>query len=1042
MKSGLLATLSVVALVAFAGCSGANDSPITMTPGGDDGGGGFDGTASHPTLALSAPMHDFGTLTVGQVGPPVDIVATNTGNAATGALKTTLGGANMDSFVIDKDGCNGQVLAPTSKCTVTMHFAPTSAGGLSATLGFADNLGDSANAALTGSATQPMDITLLPAMQDFGSVVVSAGSAPATFTLANDGMTDTGVVTLKLGGSNAEQFSPSMDTCTGKPLMAGARCSILVAFTPTTAGMKMATLTASVAGGPTLTSALSGLANTGAAFTVATGTMTVTSYNFGTQIIGSPGTEDFIVTNSGGVMSGVPAVTVSGANMTDFAVSNSTCTGALMPNGTCKFSVTFTPAISGNEAAAVGVAAAGTVSASVALAGQGQTPAALQASPASHQYGSVVQGGMSAPETFTITNTGKAKSGPLTVYLSGTDKGQFTIGTDSCSSAQLDGGGTCTVVVTFTPDNTASGAVHANLNVQGNPGGPASASLNANVSTLASLSIGPTPYDYGNVAQLVATTPVDFTVANGGSLPSGSPTVTLGGANAADFKIAADNCTGNAIPGNGACTVSVSFKPSTMAPESATLTVAASPGGAVTANLSGTGTTAASLQITPNPFGGFGDIVQFAQSGNKTFNVSNTGGVPSGPVVMSMAGMNSGDFHIVTDNCRNKTLPANNAMACTVIVYFKPMALGHETGSLTAVAVPGGTATDSLGGNGVIQGTLAVMPNPGAFGGVNKGTPSKPPITFQVSNTGGVASGVPTVSVTGPNMGDFMQTNNCTAAIPANTMNGCQIVVTFTPNTTMGESATLNIAANPGGTTVPLTGTGTQPTIGISPSPWNCDALPGQMTSQLFTVKNTGSGPTGALSIAGLPSNGFSIAVTPPDTCSMMTVGAGSSCTFSVQYAPPMGEALGTTDKATVTVSDPYAATDMVSASLTGQTLNGSTYYLQITPNPATFPAMMNGTSMQTFTVANFGTMTSPAFTPTVTPDDVTQALDFNVANSCMSTLGPFPATCTYGVTFSEPPDGGADGGPVTGFSGTTQLVDNPTTPMQTYAQARFTGGM
>jgi hypothetical protein len=191
-----------------------------------------------------------------------------------------------------------------------------------------------------------------------------------------------------------------------------------------------------------------------------------------------------------------------------------------------------------------------------------------------------------------------------------------------------------------------------------------------------------------------------------------------------------------------------------------------------------------------------------------------------------------------------------------------------------------------------------------------------------------------------------------------------------------------------------------------------------------------------------MPNNGFSIT---SDGCSTrMSLGAGATCPITVQYAPPMSEVLGSTDKASLVVTDPATdATSPASAMLTGQTLNGSTYFLQITPNPATFPAIMSGTSMQTFTVANYGTMTSPAFTPTVTPDDVTQALDFNVANSCMSTLGPFPATCTYGVTFSEPPDGGADGGPVTGFSGSTLLVDNPTSPTpQTYAQARFQGGM
>jgi hypothetical protein len=60
--------------------------------------------------------------------------------------------------------------------------------------------------------------------------------------------------------------------------------------------------------------------------------------------------------------------------------------------------------------------------------------------------------------------------------------------------------------------------------------------------------------------------------------------------------------------------------------------------------------------------------------------------------------------------------------------------------------------------------------------------------------------------------------------------------VTFTPSTTMGESATLNIAASPGGTTVPLTGTGTYPSVAMTPASQGYTAMPGQMQSCAFTV--------------------------------------------------------------------------------------------------------------------------------------------------------------------------------------------------------------
>jgi hypothetical protein len=991
-------------------------------------------------MSQSAATQDFGTLAVGQVGPPLLITATNTGNTPSGTLTATLGGMNTDSFIVDQDDCTGQVLLPGSKCVVTMHFAPTSAGGLTASLAFADTLGTSASVALTGTATSPPDLALLPATQDFGTVEISSSSeAPTTFTLANNGTTDVGVVTMSLGGVDAAQFTSAMDGCSGMPLAAGARCSIDVAFAPTSAGTKSATLTASIAGGPTLTSALSGLGVTAAAFSVTAGSpMPITAFDFGSVPTGHTTQQVFTVTNTGGMPSGMPAVTLTGQNMGDFALSMNTCTAALMPNGTCSFSLAFTPSMVGTESAAIGVTAPQASPASVALSGTGLAPAAIQPNPDTFDFGSVVQGGTSAVETFTFTNTGNATSGALMVSLSGSGQNQFTIGNDACAGAQLAGGDSCTVDVTFTPDATASGPLTAQLSVTGAPGGTASASLNGTSATLASLSIGPTPYDYGNVAQNVPTTPVTFTVTNAGTLASGTPTVTMGGANPDDFTIAADSCTGFPVAGgNGTCTVSVAFKPSTQAQESATLTVAASPGGAVTANLSGTGTGAAALQITPNP-AGFGDVVQNMQSGNKTFTVTNTGGVPSGTVAVSMGGTNGGDFKIVTNNCRNKTLPANGAMACTVVVAFKPSKLGRETATLSAVANPGGTATDTLTGNGVTQGTLAVTPNPGAFNGVNQGTTS-PKITFQVSNNGGAASGVPMVSVTGANMGDFKLGNNtCTAAIPANTMNACQIDVTFKPSTTMAESATLNIAATPGGTTVPLTGTGTQPSIAItSPAlPWSCNALPGQMTSQPFTVKNNGTGPTGGLTLSGLPGGGFSVTT---DQCSTMTLAAGASCSFTVQYAPPVGEPLGQSDMASVVVTD--TAADKATAMLQGRALaSGVNLQMSSTPTPASYA----GSSSVTFTVQNWGVTASGSLgMPTVAamqsaPTAADISADFAIANNHCTGMALNPAqSCTYDVVFTAPDNG--DAGLIGGvFAGKTSIGDGTNPASDNFSGAGY----
>jgi hypothetical protein len=277
-------------------------------------------------------------------------------------------------------------------------------------------------------------------------------------------------------------------------------------------------------------------------------------------------------------------------------------------------------------------------------------------------------------------------------------------------------------------------------------------------------------------------------------------------------------------------------------------------------------------------------------------------------------------------------------------------------------------------------------------------------------------------------MGDFKVTaNNCTAAIPGGTTDACQIDVTFKPTTTMGESATLNIAATPGGTTVPLTGTGTQPAIGISqPNPWNCNAFPGQTTTQSFTITNKGMGPTyNALSLS-VPSSGFGV---QNDLCSTKMLNPGDTCTFSVQYAPPGNETPGQMDTSSVVVTDTTGAQgDNVTLTLNGTALaSGVNLQMSSSPTPAVFAA--SGASV-TFTVQNWGVTASGMLgVPTVSamqsaPTSADVSSDFMVTtNNCTMSLGA-AKSCSYAVLFTAQgldPDAGPIGGT---FSGSTSIGD------------------
>jgi hypothetical protein len=1046
MNRTLVVALRLALALVLVACGGANNTLGNQHGNGDDGGASQDGSmGGGVNLTASAMTQDFGSVLVGKQSQAIRIDVINIGTASSGVLSTGVTGMDNGEFVVDNDGCSGQTLAAQgqmgNKCTITMHFAPQTPGMPTATLTAFDGAGDSVSVSLTGTATAPVEITLLPAMQDFGTVVASSTSAPTTFTLANTGMTDAGKVQMSLSGMDAEQFTTSMDTCSGVDLKVGARCSIVVTFAPTTAGMKMATLTASLASAPTVTSALTGTCATNATFQVLQGTMPITTLDMGQAINGTMASANTIMLNlqnSGGVTSGVPTLALSGPNAADFALSMNGCTAALAAGASCQFDIGFGPTVVATETATLTITGPGTTTATLDIQGEGVKQAALKSSPGNHNFGTVQQGQTSSATTFTITNTGNVTTGVLSVSLTGTDPSEFQVGADTCDGATLAGGATCTIAVTFAPDTNASGGVRATLSIDATPGGPLPVTLTGTAATPASLSIGPGAHGFGSVAETTQTSPFTFTVSNNGTLASGSPTVSQAGPNKADFKIVSDTCTGTPIPGNGTCTVAVAFKPSTLAAESASITINASPGGSVTAKTTGTGASAASLQVTPNP-GPFGPVVQGVQSPNQTFTVTNTGGVGSGMISASIGGTNAGDFKIATNNCSMMTLPANGAMVCTILVWFKPSTTMNESATLTVSANPGGMATTNLTGTGAPPGTLSTMPTSGAFANTNAGTPS-PGVTFQVSNTGFSASGVPTVAVTGTNKGDFKVTaSTCTKAIPAMTMNACQITVVFTPGGMGNESAQLNITANPGSTQLSLGGLGTEPSIGITPASRTYYVGPGQPAETLsFQVTNNGTGPTGTLAVQPLASP-FSVTA---DGCSGKTWGAGSSCSFSVAYAPPGAEAMGMVDMAMVSVKDTTYTfvADNAGAMVTGTAEPPVT--LSMTPMTPTY----TGSSTVTFTVTNTGPMTSGTLaTPTWSAHDTGANdlhADFAVQNNnCSGTTLNSGKNCSFDLVFTAPApsssdDGGAEGGGTTvTFSGSAGIADDSSnTASQTFS--------
>jgi hypothetical protein len=199
----------------------------------------------------------------------------------------------------------------------------------------------------------------------------------------------------------------------------------------------------------------------------------------------------------------------------------------------------------------------------------------------------VLVGAPSTTQIFTVTNIGGAASGFMTTSISGTAAADYQVTADTCNAGTLAAGATCQVTVQLTP--SAPGARGATLGVSATPGGASSATLTGTGFTSALLSMNPTSADFGSTAVGSTSSAQMLTITNTGGSPSGMMSTSITGVDAADFANVADTCHNQVLGAGQQCQVTIEFAPSSDGAKNATLSVSATPGGAPSAALSGTG---------------------------------------------------------------------------------------------------------------------------------------------------------------------------------------------------------------------------------------------------------------------------------------------------------------------------------------------------------------------------------------------------------------------------------------------------------------------
>jgi hypothetical protein len=176
------------------------------------------------------------------------------------------------------------------------------------------------------------------------------------------------------------------------------------------------------------------------------------SLSFGVSVVGNEnGPQVETLTNTGGSELVINRVAITGTDATDFS-QTSTCGPSLGAGANCTLNVTFTPSALGQRSAAITIADDGVVSSQVlsldGVGGDSGSNATL--SPTSLIFDDQVIATSSPAQPITLSNYGTT-----TLSIAGITASSNFGQTNTCNST-LASGSSCTISVTFTPDNAGS----------------------------------------------------------------------------------------------------------------------------------------------------------------------------------------------------------------------------------------------------------------------------------------------------------------------------------------------------------------------------------------------------------------------------------------------------------------------------------------------------------------------------------------------------------------------------------------------------------
>jgi hypothetical protein len=872
------------------GATGAQGGTITFT---DNVGTGTQivnltgqNVATGPAIKLSPSGLAFTILPIGTTSTAQTITLNNT----SAAMVTGLSVGNptpATDFAVANNSC-GTSLNAAASCSFQVTFTPTAAGSRAATITVANS---AANQTLTLAGfgeTATLSAFVRDSSLVFPNQVIATTSATQNITLVNNGDVPLTIASVGISGADMADFTPT-NNCPISPstLNANATCTVGVAFTPSAAGNRTATVTITDnAPGSPRNIAVSGIGVTAAqALEIDRKALVFPTESIG-DTANQPNPQTVTLTNTGN-----SPVTISSiaSSSTDFVVANSCpISPSTLPPGpsgnTCTFAVTYTPAKAGAASGTVTITdSAPGASPKVTMSGTGVADVkTVSVSPASVAFIPQVVGTSSGfTQTVVVENTGNTNISITSVTVTT----GYSI-SNGCLNAVLTPATNCSIEVSFTP--TTAKVLTGTLTIKDTA---TSATQKVDltgtgIAASSEISLSQTSVVFDQQVVGVASLPQTVYYYNQSNATVNLTSVVLTGA---DFSM-----TNGCVTSVGAlsfCNIKITFKPTGTGVLSGNIVITDSaPGSPRTITLSGTGVSAAAPQATVTPTSlTFASQPLGTTSAAQNINLTNSGEANLTVTGISLGGTNMADYG-QTNTCQPVPFTLVPGFSCTISVTFKPLATGARTASVSiADNAAGSPQTVTLTGTGAAGTTPLVTFTPSSlnFANVPINTTSASQAAT-LTNTGAAPLSISSIpQPTGTVAGDFAQTNNCPIAtnIPVN--GTCTITVTFTPTSTINQTGAVpvndNTPSNPD--MLPLAGNGTAPEVNLSATTlaFGNQAHGTTSTAKTVTVENSGSL---ALSISSITATTNYNIVNNTCPSSPNTLGPGLTCTFGVTFSP------------------------------------------------------------------------------------------------------------------------------------------------------------